>query len=101
MWVEALIYDFFISGGRLSLDSYRAQGDINTYLDEKLVRIYYVHRYKPKKETTLCNAVDTIIGNYGLDETEVREAVVEFIKTYPCIWHFRDEYEEELKLLNL
>lgn len=66
-----------------------------TYKDEKLVRIYYVHRNKPKKQRSFCDAANAIIvEREDMDEIEVKEAIADFIKTYPCLWHFKERLKE-------
>lgn len=89
------ICDFFASGARLKLESYLSYGDINIFKDEKLVRIYYVHTIK--KAITLCDFIDSIqaieqFTNY--DYSEIANEIADFIKTWPCIWHYIHEQTE-------
>lgn len=92
MTTNIQIFEKFLSGERINIESFCRFADYNTYLDNKLVRIYYVHRNKPDKQTPLDNFVSDM--PYNQDEMFLIESVVSFISDYPNFWEFRktDEY---------
>lgn len=97
MTLNIQIFQKFLSGERICLNSFRRFGDINTYLDCKLVRIYYVHNYKPKKQTPIDNFISDLQISCD-DEKQLIESVISFINDYPNFWEFRETME--FKILN-
>lgn len=91
MTIRNEIFDMFKSGTRIKLNSFRRHSDYNVYKDCKLVRIYYVHRFKPAQP--LDTIAEHLINNFGLGEADAINYIVDFINDFPNFWEYRNEPE--------
>lgn len=99
MTLNIQIFNKFLSGERICLNSFRRFGDYNTYLDCKLVRIYYIHAHKSKKQTPIDNFISDLQTNCD-DEKQLIENVISFISDYPNFWEFRETMEYKILIQN-
>lgn len=91
MTIRNEIFDMFKSGVRINVKSFRRYSDYNVYCDCKLVRIYYVHRFK--KSSPLDVISEHLTNMFGIGEIEAINHIVDFINDFPNFWEYRNEPE--------
>lgn len=96
--LNTYIFNQFMDGQRINIESFRKFGDYNVYKDCKLVRIYYVHRFK--KSWPIDIIAKEISELFCQDETQIISEIINFICSYPNFWDFRDSLEYKISTGN-
>lgn len=86
----------FLLGERVKVESFRKFSDYNVYRDNKLIRIYFVNRYKSASDLDVL--AGCLMEKFPRDEKEMIEEIVDFINSFPNFWDYRNE--EEYKHFN-